>query len=101
MTPLVVLLYAVLFSVLFFCTDKSINGINFVQTTSSKPLLPCLKGNIVEIILSIAALQKGLFLVVQYSLIGSILSNLLLVLGCCFLFGGIYFKVSPQVPLQP
>jgi Ca2+:H+ antiporter len=26
------------------------------------------------------------------SLLGSILSNLLLVLGCCFLFGGIYFK---------
>ena len=51
-------------------------------------------GNIVEIILSIAALQKGLFLVVQYSLIGSILSNLLLVLGCCFLFGGFYYKTQ-------
>ena len=38
-------------------------------------------GNVVEMILSIAALQKGLYLVVATSLIGSILSNLLLVLG--------------------
>lgn len=38
-------------------------------------------GNVVEIMLSIAALTKGLYDVVAYSLIGSILSNLLLVLG--------------------
>ena len=35
----------------------------------------------VEIILSIAALHKGLYTVVAASLLGSILSNLLLVLG--------------------
>jgi Ca2+:H+ antiporter len=35
----------------------------------------------VEIILSIAALTKGLYTVVAASLVGSILSNLLLVLG--------------------
>ena len=40
-------------------------------------------GNVVEMILSIAALQKGLYTVVATSLIGSILSNLLLVLGAC------------------
>lgn len=39
-------------------------------------------------VLSLAALFKGLYTVVAASLIGSILSNLLLVLGCCFLFGG-------------
>ena len=38
-------------------------------------------GNVVEMILSIAALLKGLYSVVAASLIGSILSNLLLVLG--------------------
>eukprot|EP01023_Acetabularia_acetabulum_P031259 TRINITY_DN29392_c0_g1_i5.p1 TRINITY_DN29392_c0_g1~~TRINITY_DN29392_c0_g1_i5.p1 ORF type:complete len:548 (-),score=76.15 TRINITY_DN29392_c0_g1_i5:225-1868(-) len=48
-------------------------------------------GNVVELILSLVALQKGLFEVVQMSLLGSILSNMLLVLGCCFLFGGIYY----------
>ncbi|KAL0042662.1 hypothetical protein WJX79_007210 [Trebouxia sp. C0005] len=48
-------------------------------------LLNATFGNIVELILSIAALTKGLYVVIAASLIGSILSNLLLVLGCCFL----------------
>ncbi|KAH7624753.1 putative Ca(2+)/H(+) antiporter [Nannochloris sp. 'desiccata'] len=52
-------------------------------------------GNVVEMILGLAALSRGLYKVVAASLIGSILSNLLLVLGCCFLFGG--FKHRQQV----
>jgi len=51
-------------------------------------LLNATFGNIVELILSLAALQKDLYDVVSMSLIGSVLSNLLLVLGCCFLVGG-------------
>jgi Ca2+:H+ antiporter len=43
----------------------------------------------VELILAVAALRRGLFAVVAASLVGSILSNLLLVLGCAFLFGGL------------
>jgi len=53
-------------------------------------LLNATFGNSVEIIISIFALKAGLIRVVQSSLIGSILSNLLLVLGMCFLAGGIY-----------
>jgi Ca2+:H+ antiporter len=49
-------------------------------------------GNAVEIIISILALKAGLIRVVQSSLIGSILSNLLLVLGMCFLAGGYYHQ---------
>ena len=49
-------------------------------------------GNVVEMILGLAALSRGLYKVVAASLIGSILSNLLLVLGCCFLFGGFRHK---------
>jgi Ca2+:H+ antiporter len=45
-------------------------------------------GNAVELIVSIIALVHGQVLIVQTSLIGSILSNLLLVLGMCFFFGG-------------
>ncbi|KAG9253103.1 calcium/proton exchanger [Emericellopsis atlantica] len=45
-------------------------------------------GNAVELIVAIIALTKGEVAIVQTSLIGSILSNLLLVLGCCFLAGG-------------
>jgi Ca2+:H+ antiporter len=43
-------------------------------------------------ILAASALSKGLLVVVSTSLLGSILSNLLLVLGCCFLFGGVRHK---------
>ncbi|KIW13674.1 calcium/proton exchanger [Exophiala spinifera] len=45
-------------------------------------------GNAVELIVSIIALAKDQVLIVQTSLIGSMLSNLLLVMGMCFFFGG-------------
>lgn len=57
-------------------------------------LLNATFGNVVEMILGLAALSHGLMDVVAASLIGSILSNLLLVLGCCFLFGGAKYKVQ-------
>jgi len=44
--------------------------------------------NAVELIISILALVKGEIVIVQTSLIGSILSNLLLVLGMAFIAGG-------------
>ncbi|ESZ90909.1 hypothetical protein SBOR_8700 [Sclerotinia borealis F-4128] len=46
-------------------------------------------GNAVEMIVAIIALAKGQVIIVQTSLVGSILSNLLLVLGMCFFFGGL------------
>jgi Ca2+:H+ antiporter len=46
-------------------------------------------GNAVELIISIIALVQRKVLIVQTSLIGSMLSNLLLVMGMCFFFGGI------------
>ncbi|GLI66174.1 hypothetical protein VaNZ11_009937 [Volvox africanus] len=55
-------------------------------------------GNIVEIILSIAALFHELYGVVAASLLGSILSNLLLVTGCSFFFGGLYNKTQKFNP---
>ena len=45
-------------------------------------------GNAVELIVSIIALTQNQILIVQTSLIGSMLSNLLLVMGMCFFFGG-------------
>lgn len=42
----------------------------------------------VEIILSLSALFKGLYQVVSTSLLGSILSNMLFVLGMSFMAGG-------------
>jgi len=62
----------------------------FGETTGG--LLNATFGNVVEMILGLAALSQGLMDVVAASLIGSILSNLLLVMGCCFLFGGLKHK---------
>jgi Ca2+:H+ antiporter len=45
-------------------------------------------GNAVELIVGIIALAKKEIILVQTSLIGSMLSNLLLVMGMCFFFGG-------------
>ncbi|BGP56441.1 hypothetical protein JCM8202_001819 [Rhodotorula sphaerocarpa] len=49
-------------------------------------------GNAVELIVAIIALVKCELQVVQSSLLGSILSNLLLVLGMCFFAGGIKYS---------
>eukprot|EP00898_Chlorokybus_atmophyticus_P004066 jgi/Chlat1/4660/Chrsp3S09027 len=55
-------------------------------------LLNATFGNVTELIISIFAIKSNLLRVVQLSLLGSILSNMLLVLGCAFLFGGLKHK---------
>ena len=45
-----------------------------------------------ELIVSIIALIQGKGTLVQASLLGSVLSNLLIVLGMCFFFGGCIHK---------
>lgn len=52
-------------------------------------LLNATFGNATELIISIYALKSGMVRVVQLSLLGSILSNMLLVLGCAFFCGGL------------
>lgn len=52
-------------------------------------LLNATFGNAVELIVSIIALFQNQFLIVQTSLLGSMLSNLLLVLGMAFFLGGV------------
>jgi Ca2+:H+ antiporter len=49
-------------------------------------------GNAVEVVVAIQALLANEIRVVQASMIGSIFSNLLLVLGCCFFFGGLRYR---------
>ena len=49
-------------------------------------------GNAVEVVLAIQALMANEIRVVQSSMLGSIFSNLLLVLGGCFFFGGLKYK---------
>lgn len=60
-------------------------------------LLNATFGNATELIISIYAMRNGMLRVVQQSLLGSILSNMLLVLGCAFFSGGITFHKKEQV----
>ncbi|KAI8968054.1 Sodium/calcium exchanger protein-domain-containing protein [Mycotypha africana] len=55
-------------------------------------LLNATFGNSIELIISIISLTQGLVVVVQASMLGSILSNLLIVLGMSFLAGGLKYK---------
>jgi len=55
-------------------------------------LLNATFGNAVELIVSVIALMDGQIRVVQASMLGSIISNLLLVLGMSFVVGGFYHK---------
>lgn len=65
-------------------------------------LLNATFGNAVELIVAIVALMQGELRIVQISLIGSILSNLLLVLGLSFMAGGIFKpeNLFAQTPAQ-
>ncbi|KAI3463176.1 hypothetical protein Pfo_019839 [Paulownia fortunei] len=59
-------------------------------------LLNATFGNATEMIISIYALKNGMIRVVQQSLLGSILSNMLLVLGCAFFCGGMVHHQKVQ-----
>ncbi|KAJ4476224.1 Calcium/proton exchanger [Lentinula aciculospora] len=73
---------------LAFATDEL--SIRVGQTLAG--LLNATLGNAVELIVAIIALVQCKLHIVQSSLIGSILSNLLLVLGMCFFAGGLRFQ---------
>ncbi|OAX33116.1 calcium/proton exchanger [Rhizopogon vinicolor AM-OR11-026] len=73
---------------LAFATDEL--SLRVGQTLAG--LLNATLGNAVELIVSIIALSKCQLSIVQSSLVGSVLSNLLLVLGMCFFAGGLRFS---------
>lgn len=57
-------------------------------------LLNATFGNAAELIIAMIALQKGYHEVVKASITGSIIGNILLVLGASFLAGGVKFKTQ-------
>ncbi|QDZ20580.1 calcium/proton exchanger [Chloropicon primus] len=57
-------------------------------------LLNATFGNLTEMIVAVIAIRENMLRLVQLSLLGSILSNLLLVLGCGFFFGGLKHKIQ-------
>ena len=72
-------------SILAFATEELAEHVG--ETVGG--LLNATFGNAVELIVSIIALKDNQIRIVQASMLGSILSNLLLVLGCCFIAGGL------------
>mmetsp|Transcript_64521 Transcript_64521/g.178903 ORF Transcript_64521/g.178903 Transcript_64521/m.178903 type:complete len:531 (+) Transcript_64521:63-1655(+) len=60
-----------------------------LQNETVSGLLNASFGNAVEMIVSVQALRANLLSVVKLSLLGSVLSNILLVLGSAFLLGGL------------
>ncbi|KAH6973321.1 Ca2+ transporter [Ilyonectria destructans] len=75
-------------AVLSFATEEI--SIELGETLGG--LLNATFGNAVELIVSIVALKDNQIEVVQASMLGSILSNLLLVMGMCFLLGSILHR---------
>jgi Ca2+:H+ antiporter len=57
-------------------------------------LLNATFGNACELIIAFAALRAGMIDVVKASLTGSIISNILLVLGCSMLAGGVRYEMQ-------
>ncbi|KAI3804882.1 hypothetical protein L1987_26748 [Smallanthus sonchifolius] len=60
-------------------------------------LLNATFGNATELIISLFAMKQGMLRLVQQSLLGSILSNMLLVLGCALFSGGITHRNKEQM----
>lgn len=64
-------------------------------------LLNATLGNLAELIIAALALRAGLIDLVKASITGSILGNLLLVLGAAQLAGGSSFARSPSIRISP
>ena len=64
-----------------------------IQTNPSiSGLVSATFGNLIELIIAIMALRSGLVRVVQASIVGSIIGNILLLVGLSIFFGGLRFK---------
>jgi Ca2+:H+ antiporter len=68
---------------------------------SATGLLQSTLGNLPELFVGVFALQDGLINLVQAALIGSILANAVLVLGCAFIAGGARYGTQRFNPEEP
>jgi Ca2+:H+ antiporter len=68
---------------------------------SATGLLQSTLGNLPELFVALFALDKGLTGVVQAALIGSVLGNAVLVLGCAFVAGGLRHGTQRFDPEEP
>lgn len=73
---------------------KATEEISFYSGPKLGGFLNATFGNATELIISFFALKNGLFEVVKASIAGSVIGNILLVLGASMLFGGIKYKTQ-------
>ncbi|HUC59601.1 MAG TPA: hypothetical protein VMA95_19530 [Streptosporangiaceae bacterium] len=76
-------------AVLAALVGRSVEGLGDRLGSGATGVVQSALGNLPELLFGIFALRKGLITVVQATLVGSILSNVLLVLGLAFIVGGL------------
>src|SRR4030095_58054 len=97
-------------TLIFFCSCLGITPLagwmgNATEQISNRAgegiggLLNATFGNAAELIIAIVALKAGQTEIVKASLTGSIIGNLLLVLGASFLAGGLFYNIQEYNPL--
>ena len=80
---------ALALAVLAALVGRSVDGLGDRLGSGATGVVQSALGNIPELLFGIFALRKGLITVVQATIVGSILSNVLLVLGLAFIVGGL------------
>lgn len=73
---------------------KSTEDLGEVTSSTIAGLLNATFGNVVEMLLCVAGIRLNQLAVVKCTLVGSILSNLLLVMGTSFIVGGVRHKTQ-------
>ncbi|MHB8451902.1 MAG: calcium:cation antiporter [Mycobacteriales bacterium] len=91
-TPFVV--SAVALAALAALVGRSVHGLGSRLGSGATGVLQSALGNLPELFVGIFALRAGLLTVVRAALIGSILANVLLVLGLAFVVGGVRHGVQ-------
>jgi Ca2+:H+ antiporter len=76
-------------AVLAALVGRAVDGLGDRLGAGATGVVQSALGNIPELLFGIFALRKGLVTVVQATIVGSILSNVLLVLGLAFIVGGL------------
>src|SRR4030042_741145 len=72
--------------------SKSTHQLSLRMSTVMGSLLNATFGNAIEFIIAIFAIQAGLVEIVKASIIGSIIINILLLIGLSILFGGLKYR---------
>lgn len=88
-SPLVFLLSALALAAMASVVGRSVDGLAGRLGPGATGILQSTLGNLPELFVTLFALQAGLFTVVQATIVGSILANILLVLGLAFVVGGV------------